>query len=385
MDYAASKQFVSPRGVSAAGDDSAALCWELDEGVTAARQETWLLSFIDILALLLTLLVLLLAYQDQDHRLEQERAASAAQYGTGSAASLQTPLTANIGARLLPPARGAAQGYAVPGEGLLPQIVAAAGVAPGTTAEDSATSTDPNAPHAPADTAAPGQPVDSPTETPSEAMPASFEPVTSLADSEPAAFMEPVEPPVPAAAQNPDAGVMASFDTAASVTEEHTAAVSVSSDIASSQAAAAPLDRVMDALTSSQLHDRIEVVVGSSDVSLEISDSILFAPASAVFSATGSGLLDELAALLQTLPYSLSVEGHSDNVPIQTARYPSNWELSSARAAAVTRALIEKGIAPERIRAIGYGDTRPRDDNGSAAGRARNRRVTFVLQLDGQV
>ena len=72
-------------------------------------------------------------------------------------------------------------------------------------------------------------------------------------------------------------------------------------------------------------------------------------------------------------------------MPIQTVRYPSNWELSSARAAAVTRALIEKGIAPERIRAIGYGDTRPRDDNGSAAGRARNRRVSFVLQLAGEV
>ena len=130
---------------------------------------------------------------------------------------------------------------------------------------------------------------------------------------------------------------------------------------------------------------KIEVVVGSSDVSLEISDNILFAPASAALSAMGIGLLDELAALLQTLPYSLSVEGHSDNVPIQTVRYPSNWELSSARAAAVTRALIEKGIAPERIRAIGYGDTRPRDDNGSAAGRARNRRVSFVLQLAGEV
>jgi len=114
MDYAASKQFVSPRGVSIAGDDSAALCWELDEGVTAARQETWLLSFIDILALLLTLLVLLLAYQDQDRRLEQELAAGAAQKDTGSAVVLQTPLTAYNGPRLLPPALDAPQGYAVP-------------------------------------------------------------------------------------------------------------------------------------------------------------------------------------------------------------------------------------------------------------------------------
>jgi len=147
---------------------------------------------------------------------------------------------------------------------------------------------------------------------------------------------------------------------------------------------ATPLERVFGALDSSRLRDRIEVVVGSGDVSLEISDSILFAPASAALSDGGSELLDEVAALLQTLPYSLSVEGHTDNVPIQTARYPSNWELSSARAAAVTRALIEKGVAPERVRAIGYGETRPRDDNASEVGRARNRRVTFVLKLEGE-
>ena len=141
---------------------------------------------------------------------------------------------------------------------------------------------------------------------------------------------------------------------------------------------------MIEALHNSPLQDRIEVVVGSGAVSLEMSDSILFAPASAALSDTGTELLDEVAALLQTLPYSLSVEGHSDNVPIQTAHYPSNWELSSARAAAVTRALIDKGLAPDRIRAIGYGETRPRDDNGSEAGRARNRRVSFVLQLEGK-
>ena len=124
MDYAASKQFLSPRGVSAAGEDSAAMCWELDEGVTAARQETWLLSFIDILALLLTLLVLLLAYQDQDHRLEQKLAAGAPQNDARSAVALQTPLTAYNGPRLFPPALDAAHGYVAPGEALLPPAVA---------------------------------------------------------------------------------------------------------------------------------------------------------------------------------------------------------------------------------------------------------------------
>jgi chemotaxis protein MotB len=359
MDYAASKQFVSPRGVSAAGDDSAALCWELDEGVTAARQETWLLSFIDILALLLTLLVLLLAYQDHDHRLDQKLAASAPQNDTGSAVSLQTLLRANHAPRLLPPAFDAAQGYAVPGAGLLPQAVETIASVPMTATKGGVAAGASEAPQASPELAPSEPDTHAPVAVPNEEIPASFEPADRLADSDPAAVSASLQSAAPPA-------VPASFATAPS------------------PPAAAPLDRVLEALHNSQLEDRIEVVVGSGDVSLEISDSILFAPASAALSALGTGLLDELAALLQTLPYSLSVEGHSDNVPIQTARYPSNWELSSARAAAVTRALIEKGMAPERIRAIGYGDTRPRDDNGSAAGRARNRRVSFVLQLAGE-
>ena len=381
MDYAASKQFVSPRGVPAACDGSTAWCWELDGGITAARQETWLLSFIDILALLLTLLVLLLAYQDQDHRLEQEPGANAAQNDTGPVVPLQSLLSPYHTALPLPSALDTARGYAMPGEGLLPQTVATAGVAPGTVPEEFATSAEPDAP---ADTAAPEQPVHSPAETPSEAMPASFESLANAAESEPAPVLGPLEPPVHVAAEGPDAGVLARFEPVYSLAASAPAAVVAPLDIASRPTVATPLDRVMDALQKSRLQERVEVVVGSNDVSLEISDSILFAPASAALSETGSGLLDELATLLQSVPYSLSVEGHSDNRPIQTARYPSNWELSSARAAAVTRALIEKGIAPERIRAIGYGDTRPRDDNGSAAGRARNRRVTFVLQLEAE-
>ncbi|MBI5040253.1 MAG: OmpA family protein [Gammaproteobacteria bacterium] len=66
-------------------------------------------------------------------------------------------------------------------------------------------------------------------------------------------------------------------------------------------------------------------------------------------------------------------------MPIQTARFPSNWELSSTRATEVTRRLIERGIAPARVRAVGFADTHPRADNASVEGRARNRRVSLVL------
>jgi flagellar motor protein MotB len=136
---------------------------------------------------------------------------------------------------------------------------------------------------------------------------------------------------------------------------------------------------------NSQLGEEVEVTAHPGAVNLEISDSILFAPASAALSAPGLTLLDELAEILRTLPYTLSVEGHTDNVPIRTARYPSNWELSAARAAMVTRQLIEQGVAPDRVHAVGYGDTRPRGDNATAEGRAKNRRVTFALQVAGGV
>jgi chemotaxis protein MotB len=94
-------------------------------------------------------------------------------------------------------------------------------------------------------------------------------------------------------------------------------------------------------------------------------------------------LIAELAGLLNVIEAPLSVEGHTDNVPIHNPRFPSNWELSTARATAVTRALMTQGIAATRLRAIGYADTRPRDDNDTGVGRDRNRRVSLVLHLSG--
>jgi len=378
MSYAASKQFLSPRGLSAAGEGGAALSWELDGSMTAARQETWLLSFIDILALLLTLLVLLLAYQDQDRRLEQGFADSAQKSDPVSSFSLQALLQPASSELLVPSVFEQPQGFALPGEGLLPQTVEKGGSEPLTAATEPAAAAVHESPQEAVDAAAPEPRESAPSETPEQTIAATFEPAQPVVEGGPAA-----EPLLYAAAESGATEIPAGFEPLASVAEGQAAAVP-EQPTPLAPPAATPLDRVIGALDSSALRDRIDLVVGSGNVSLEISDSILFAPASAALSDSGSELLDEVAALLQSLPYSLSVEGHTDNVPIQTARYPSNWELSSARAAAVTRVLIEKGVAPERVRAIGYGETRPRDNNGSETGRARNRRVSFVLQLEAE-
>ncbi|MBV8634840.1 MAG: OmpA family protein, partial [Burkholderiaceae bacterium] len=76
------------------------------------------------------------------------------------------------------------------------------------------------------------------------------------------------------------------------------------------------------------------------------------------------------------------VEGHTDNVPIQTTQFPSNWELSAARAASIVRALQERGIAAERLEASGMADTKPKSSNSNAQGRSENRRVSLLVLKD---
>lgn len=146
-------------------------------------------------------------------------------------------------------------------------------------------------------------------------------------------------------------------------------------------AIASTRNNFLDTIQASALGTRIEVTTHQDSINLEISDNILFEPGSATLKPIGQQLLDELAALLVNQTYSVSVEGHTDNIPIETLRFASNWELSSTRATNVTRYLIVRGITASRLRAVGYADTRPRADNTTAEDRARNRRVSLVLQL----
>jgi len=74
------------------------------------------------------------------------------------------------------------------------------------------------------------------------------------------------------------------------------------------------------------------------------------------------------------------VEGHTDITPIATAMFPSNWELSAVRASSVVRLFVDGGVKPSRLTAAGYGDQRPVADNATADGRARNRRVTILIE-----
>ena len=111
-----------------------------------------------------------------------------------------------------------------------------------------------------------------------------------------------------------------------------------------------------------------------------LTDSLLFASGSATLDAQGDPLLSEVSELLNVdRVHPIAVEGNTDDIPVHGA-FPSNWELSTARASTVVRYLIGKGVDPQRLTAIGYASLRPIASNSTAAGRALNRRVEIVLQ-----
>lgn len=114
-------------------------------------------------------------------------------------------------------------------------------------------------------------------------------------------------------------------------------------------------------------------------IEVEIQTDILFPSGVTALSPLATSLLSPLADSLQGLPNPVRVEGHTDNVPISSREYPTNWELSAARAASVVRLFVSRGVAPERLTVIGLGEFRPLKSNATAEGRNANRRVVLVI------
>lgn len=112
---------------------------------------------------------------------------------------------------------------------------------------------------------------------------------------------------------------------------------------------------------------------------VEINSDILFDTGSASLDLSARGVLAKLAAVLHDTPNPVRVEGYTDNQPIATAQFPSNWELSASRAASVVHLFAAQGVAPERLAMVGYGEYRPRADNLTDEGRNRNRRVVLIV------
>jgi chemotaxis protein MotB len=131
---------------------------------------------------------------------------------------------------------------------------------------------------------------------------------------------------------------------------------------------------------SKKLQNELEVSYQPRGLVVSIAvDGLLFKAGSSVLETNARPIMAQIAHALAVMPNDIMVEGHTCTMPIATATYPSNWELSTARASSVVRFLIGRGIAPSRLIAVGYADTRPRVANDTEAHRVKNRRVDIVL------
>ncbi len=119
-------------------------------------------------------------------------------------------------------------------------------------------------------------------------------------------------------------------------------------------------------------------------VTVHIMEELLFASGSADLKQASLVTLDTLAAVLRSLPNDLRVEGHTDNVPISTGQFPSNWHLSVARALNVAYYVIQRhGLKQERVSVVGYSEFQPLAPNTTTENRSRNRRVDIVIVANG--
>ncbi len=114
-------------------------------------------------------------------------------------------------------------------------------------------------------------------------------------------------------------------------------------------------------------------------IELEMNSELLFLSGEAELSSKAIPVLKKIAEVVRLVPNAINVEGHTDNVPIDTMEFPSNWDLSSARATSVVRQFVKNRISATRLSAIGYGEFHPLADNHTVAGRLKNRRVVLVL------
>ncbi len=147
-----------------------------------------------------------------------------------------------------------------------------------------------------------------------------------------------------------------------------------------------PLERIAASVKDSfgELIDTQQLSVRGDEtwIEIELKSSLLFPSGDALPQNSAFDIVEQLAKILAPFDNPIQVEGFTDNLPIATALYPTNWELSAARAASVVRMLEMNGVASQRMAAVGYGEHRPIADNATPDGRAMNRRVVLVVSRD---
>jgi chemotaxis protein MotB len=144
--------------------------------------------------------------------------------------------------------------------------------------------------------------------------------------------------------------------------------------------------QIDEKIRTEQLDDQIKTIQDERGLVIRVMESAAFDAGSADLKPQMYSILNLLTDQLQAMDNHLRVEGHTDNIPIHTTQFPSNWELSTTRATRVVRYLVGVlQLDPKRISALGYGEFRPIASNESGGGRARNRRVDFIVLADNSL
>ena len=137
---------------------------------------------------------------------------------------------------------------------------------------------------------------------------------------------------------------------------------------------------ILKAMDSLVKDGQVRVMINRRGVTVDINAGVLFEPGEASLGRNSATILRAVAQKLKKVSNNVGIEGHTDDKPISTLLYPSNWELSSARASSVVRLFIESGVKPSRLTAVGYADQKPVESNHTERGRDRNRRVSVVVE-----
>jgi chemotaxis protein MotB len=129
-----------------------------------------------------------------------------------------------------------------------------------------------------------------------------------------------------------------------------------------------------------KLSGKVDVSSDERGAIITLSDTVMFPPGKSRMTYTGDEIIKQVFDILQQFSYQVKIEGHTDNVPMKTQQYPSNWELSAARAAEVARKLVVAGFPPTQLSIEAFAQYRPKVPNDSRQGRATNRRIEIVYQ-----
>ncbi len=145
----------------------------------------------------------------------------------------------------------------------------------------------------------------------------------------------------------------------------------------------------LDSLLEKEREKKMVIIgLGSDGIKMEFASSAFYKVGSAEISPTAAAIIDKVTFAVRKIdyyPFALDIEGHTDDIPIRTIRFPSNWELSVARATNIVRYMIEQGVQSDRLKAAGYSDTKPKkpnkgpDGKGIEENRAANRRIVVRI------